>query len=170
MTHPTIDHDHDSLLEESWLAAPQQGSRSRIVLVALLAATVCFLGGAVAQKHYGTEATASSGATGAAGFPSNAPNGFPTGGFPGTDQQGAEATSGDTGNTQSVIGTVVKVANGTWVVEDLGGTRHRVAIAEDTTIIRERHLAANQVEAGDRVQISGTSAHNTLRATDVTLR
>ena len=173
MTNTSTD---DALLDEEWLAAPQKRSRARTTLIAVLAAAVCFLGGALAHKHYGAETTATAGPAGGGGFPGGAPNGFPAGAFPGTGQQGADqqGAAGSTPEasdaTDSVIGRVVAINDDGWVVEDLGGKKHTVALADGTKIVREQRLTKNQVKTGDLVQVTGTTSNNQLQADDVTLR
>lgn len=195
MTHPTLhdqhdrtthdprnDHIDDPLLDEEWLAAPAKRSRGRLILVALLAASVCFLGGAFTQKHYGASTTAAAG--GAAGLPDGFPGGgqgFPggAGGFPGggtSDNQGQDSQSGTSGSgdaasaTEAVIGNVVAIDGDTWTVEDLGGKRHQITVTDDTTITREQTLTGDQVAEGDTVNITGTSTGNKLAADQITLR
>lgn len=167
----TID---DSLLD--WLATPARRSRVRMVLATLLAASVCFLGGALVQKHFGAEA---SGASASSGFPNlagGAPSGFPGGdftggGLPGADQgTGAGSGSGAADATDSVIGTVVEIRDGEWVVEDLGGNRHTITVDQDTSVVREEKLTLDQVKNGDTVQITGITDKNELQADDITLR
>ena len=124
---------------------------------------LCFLGGALVQKHFGAEA---SGAGANSAFPNlagGAPSGFPGGGFagggpPGADQgTGAGTGSGAADATDSVIGTVVEIRDGEWVVEDLGGNRHTITVDEDTSVIREEKLTLDQVKNGDSVQVTGTT-------------
>jgi hypothetical protein len=163
----TID---DALLDEAWLAAPAQRSRGRMVLVGLLAASVCFLGGALVQQHFGTAATGTALPAGLPDFSGGLPSGFPAGGPASTDQQGEGAGSGASDATGSVIGIVVEIRDGEWVVEDLGGNRHTITFGEDTSIVREESLTTDQIKTGDRVAITGTTSNDQLQADDVTLR
>ena len=169
----TID---DGLLEEDWLAAPVRRSRVRLVLAGLLAASVCFLGGALVQKHFGAEASGTGATSGFPNFAGGGPSAFPGGGFTGGGPPGADqGTGGDTGSgaadsTDSVIGRVVEIRDGEWVVEDLGGNRHTITVDEATSVVREEKLTLDQVKNGDRVQVTGTTDKNKLQADDVTLR
>jgi hypothetical protein len=168
----TVDDEH--VLDEEWLAAPRRRSRLRFLLAATLAAALCFLGGALVQKHFGTVES-----TTVSGLPSGVPNGFPgtdDGEFPGGGQpsanSGAPATAPGTGDdgTGAVIGTVVEIDRNVWVVEDLGGERHEVRVGDQAHIVRETELTADQVAVGDRVDVTGTTLDNELVADDVTLR
>jgi hypothetical protein len=165
----------DPMLDEAWLAAPRQRSRLRIGLVTLLAASVCFMGGALVQKHFGPESSAAAGGfpTGAGGLPEGLPDGFPAagGGMPGANTGG---TTGGTSNTEddadAVVGTVVRIDGEVWTVEDLGGTQHEVRVTDDADLVRETSLTPDQVAVGDLVDISGTTDDGQLTAEDVTLR
>lgn len=164
--------DDDTMLDEEWLAAPRKRSRPRLVMVAGLIASVCFLGGALAQKHLGGEDAA---ASAPAGFPAGMPEGFggAAGGLPGGAPQGNGSSpiepESEAGSEQ-VIGTVVEKNADVWVIEDLGGKRHEVTVAKDTHVVRETRLTPSKVKAGDRVQISGAARGGRLRAADITLR
>lgn len=164
-------HDDDSMLDEEWLAAPRKRSRVRLVISAALIAAVCFLSGALAQKHLGAGDTASAPGALSGGFPGGD---LPAGGFPGAAQQGSGApstrTETQTDATDQVIGTVIKKNDNVWLIEDLGGKRHEVVVAQDTDVVRETELAQALVKAGDRVQITGVERNDRLRAADITLR
>lgn len=168
MTTSTVD---DTMLDEEWLAAPRKRSRLRLVMVAGLIASVCFLGGALAQKHLGADDAA---ASGAGGLPAGAPEGFPAGGFPSAAPQGTgtSPTEPDAGADaeDQVIGTVIEKNGDVWVVEDLGGKRHEVTVANDTEVVREAKSTPAKVKTGDRVQITGVTRGDGLRAADITLR
>lgn len=165
--------DDDTMLDEEWLAAPRKRSRLRLVMVAGLIVSVCFLGGALAQKHLGGDDAA---ASGPAGFPAGMPEGFggAAGGLPGAAPQGTGTSSAEpvseAGSDDQVIGTVIEKNGDVWVVEDLGGKRHEVTVAEDTQVVRESRLTPSKVKTGDRVQISGATRGGRLRAADITLR
>lgn len=174
----------DPVLDEEWLATPKRRSRTRLVLVGLLAASVCFLGGALAQRHFGSTSAATSGLGPSAGLPSGMPSGFPggSGGFPGAGQSGAAASeeatggsgaaggSGAGGGADAVIGAVVRIRGGTWIVEDLGGKRHVITVSSATEVVRERRLTTEQVKTGQTVNITGTPSGGRLAADHVTLR
>ena len=164
----------DPVLDEEWLAAPRRRSRLRLGLAVALGAAVCFLGGVLVQQQLGT--TTSSGAAGGlpAGLGGSAPEGFPGGSLPdaggavpSTDQGAGEADGDD---STAVIGTVVAVHGDTWVVEDLGGHRHRVRLADQTYVVRETDADPGDVHVGDDVDISGTHDGALLDAERVTLR
>ncbi|GAB3246126.1 hypothetical protein [Nocardioides dilutus] len=167
----------ESILEEEWLAAPRRRSRLRTVLAGLLAASVCFLGGTLVQKHFGTDSSAA--AAGPAGLPEGLPEGFPGaggqlpggGGVPTSADGPADATAeGAADDAGAVVGTVVGIDGEVWIVEDLGGERHEVLVTDDSDVVRETPLTRDQVAVGDRVDISGTRSDGQLTAEDVTLR
>jgi hypothetical protein len=182
-TSATSTATDDSILDEEWLAAPRQRSRLRLALVILLSASVCFLGGVQVQKHFGTETSGEGPRGGFAG------GGFPggSGGFPGTLPDGAQAggvgagggaggAGAEAGSTSTdadrdaVVGTVIAIDGDLWTVEDLGGTQHSIRVTEETSVLSETRLTPDQVEEGDRVDISGTTSDGELQADDVTLR
>ncbi len=66
--------------------------------------------------------------------------------------------------------SVASVKDGVWVVEDLGGERHEIVVSVDTKLTRETSFTAQDIKAGDRVQITGTKRDQQLQATDVTQR
>lgn len=166
----------DALIEDAWLAAPRQRSRLRVVLVGLLAGSVFFLGGVVTQKYLGDTGE---GGAGAASGPGGLPGGgqlpegfsFPQGGEPPERPLEPDAAAPGEGDaTDSVIGTVVAVRGNTWVVEDLGGERHRIRIDDDVQVTRETTLDPGRVNHGQLVDITGTTSDGRLRAEDVTVR
>ena len=163
----------DPMLDEEWLAAPVKRSRLRAVLVVILAAAVCFLGGAMVQQHFGTSAGAET-AAGRAGFAGGQlPAGLPEGGFPGLApgaSNGAADSPAAADDAEAVIGTVVEVRGEVWIVEDLGGKRHRITVGEDTDVVRETSIQPNAVKVGDPVDVSGTTSNGQLQANEVTLR
>jgi hypothetical protein len=163
--------DDEAVLADAWLATPPSRSRLRSVLLGLLAASLVFLGGVLTQKYLGTTP-----ATSATGEPGQLPGGaqlpdgvqLPEGGaFPGAATDAAPA---DGAGDDAVIGTVVAVRGDTWVVEDLGGQRHRVRVAAATDVVREAEVAVEDVVEGARVDISGATDRGLLRAEDVTVR
>jgi hypothetical protein len=163
----------DLSLEEEWLAAPRRRSRLRLGLAALLAASLCVLGGALVQKHLGAEPAASTAGrgglpTGGGGFP----EGFPGtgGGVPAGADGGTGDAAGDADDTDAVVGTVVSIDGDVWTVEDLGGKTHEVRVTDESDLVRETSLTPDQVAVGDLVDISGTTADGQLTAEDVTLR
>ncbi|WP_183097552.1 hypothetical protein [Nocardioides pelophilus] len=168
----------DPMLDDEWLAAPAARSRLRAVLVVLLAAAVCFLGGALVQKQLGTDAVGDT-AAGAGGFPGGQlPEGLPEGipenigqgGFPGDSEDSAGSTADGGDDRGSVIGEVVEVRGDLWIVEDLGGERHEIEVGDDTDVVRETRIEPAQVEVGDPVDITGTSSGGRIKADEVTLR
>lgn len=170
MTDTVIDNP---MLDEEWLAAPVKRSRLRVVLVVILAAAVCFLGGAMVQQHFG--ASSDAGATaGPGGFVGGQlPAGLPEGGFSGVApgaSNGAADSSAGADEAESVIGEVVEVRGEVWIVEDLGGKRHRITVGDDTDVIRETSIQLTAVQVGDPVDVSGTTSNGRLQANEVTLR
>lgn len=160
--------------DDEWLAAPTRRSRWRSVLVLALAASLVFLAGVEVQKRFGT---ASGGSSALAGAPAGFPSGMPSGGFPsgmaapggdaGADagaDTGADSGSdsgGDSGagaeTRTEVIGTVIAKHGDIWVVKDLGGTKHRITVTEDTRFVRQSSLSASDVAAGATVDITTIS-------------
>ena len=178
MTDTATDDDalHDSVLDEDWLATPPQRSRLRVVLAGLLASSLLFLGGVLTQKYVGADAESTTAAAGAPGGGFE-PGSLPVGGLPaGAEdfQPGGAGGSGDTGDqadsAQAVIGTVVEVRAGVWVVEDLGGERHKVRVTDQSDVVRETRISPDRVAVGDSVDISGSSTDGPLEADQVTLR
>ena len=170
MTETVLD---DPMLDEEWLAAPVKRSRLRTVLVVTLAAAVCVLGGATIQQHFGESATAGA-AAGPGGFPGGQlPAGLPEGGFPGglsgTSDGDSESAAG-ADETESVIGELVEVRGEIWIVQDLGGKRHRIQVGDDTDVVRETRIQLTEVSEGDLVDVSGAADNDRLQATEVTLR
>ncbi|HWJ82515.1 MAG TPA: hypothetical protein VNS55_09785 [Nocardioides sp.] len=170
MSNTVVD---DPMLDEEWLATPAERSRLRGLLAALLMAAVCFLGGALVQKHYG----ASQGASAPAGLeqsslPGSAggvPEGLPAG-FPSGIQSPDAGASDDAGASGAVIGTVVSTRGDVWVVKDLGGRRHRIHIDDQTEVVRETRIGTTDVRVGDSVDIDGTNQGGQLTAASVTVR
>lgn len=160
-------------IDEAWLAAPTKRSRLSITLAVLLAAAVCFLGGSLTQRHFGAEPATAAGSTGVGGLPAGIPEGLPAGGFPGSGDAAAEdesAAAVDEDTSESVIGTVVETRDGIWIVEDLGGERHEIAVSTDTKLTRETAITSDDITSGDRVQITGTTLDDQLQADQVTQR
>jgi hypothetical protein len=164
----------EAVLDEEWLAAPRSRSRLRLALTAVLAASVCFLAGALVQKHLGSDASAS-----AAQVPSGFPGGgtfagggtLPAGGqLPAAGTTDAPEQRGGNAGTDAVIGTVLGIDGNVWTVEDLGGRQHQVRVDDDPDVVRETKLTVDQVAVGDRVDISGTTTNGQLTAKDITLR
>lgn len=175
----TPDTDADSMvdvpvLDDEWLAAPRRRSRLRLGLAVALGAALCFLGGVLVQQQLGTTTTSTSAAGLPTGLGGSAPEGFPGGSLPdaGTVPGAADQGSGATGDDDAtaVIGTVVAVHGDTWVVKDLGGTRHRVRLADETDVVRETDADPGDVRVGDDVDVSGTDDGHLLDAEQVTLR
>lgn len=176
MTETVID---DPMLDDEWLAAPAKRSRVRAVLVVALAAAVCFLGGALVQKEFGTaSASEAAGPAGLAGgqLPEGLPEGMGPGGVPGGLPGGVPGGSEDPSGTSaddaggSVIGEVVEVRGDVWVVEDLGGERHEIKVGDDTDVVRETNVESGQVKVGDPVDVTGINSDGRLQADEVILR
>lgn len=170
MTDTVID---DPMLDEEWLAAPARRSRLRLALVVALAAALCFLGGALVQKHFGTDSaagtTAGPGGFGGGQLPEGLPEGFGQGGFPGAAPEDGGTAAADT-DTQSVIGKVAEVRGDVWIVEDLGGNSHRIKVSDDTDVVRETDIERDLVKVGDAVDVSGPDNDGQLQADEVILR
>lgn len=165
-------HVHDPMLDEAWLADPSKKPRLRVVLVACLAASLCFLGGALVQKQFGTAGGAVSMGPGGGAMPAGMPD-VMSGGMPGGMPGGAAAPSdsaGESDTSSAVIGKVISISGGTWTVENLGGKRQKVTISDSTTVVRESDVEADQVKVGDAVDISGKASGDQIDARKVTLR
>jgi uncharacterized protein YdeI (BOF family) len=162
MTDTAID---DPMLDEEWLAAPAKRSRLRLTLALVLAAALCFLGGALVQKGLGTD-TAAATATGPTGSNGGQlPEGL---GLPGASDDAGSASTDDA--DRSVIGEVVQIRGDLWIVQDLGGQRHTITVGDDTDVTRETTVEPTQVEVGDPVDITGTDSGGQLQANEVTVR
>ncbi len=163
----------DPMLDEEWLAAPVKRSRLRVALAVVLVVALCFLAGAMVQKHFGVGSAVES-ATGPGGFAGGQlPAGLPEGGFPGGApgaSEGAADNSAGADGAKSVIGKVVEVRGEVWIVEDLGGRRHRIKVGDDTDIVREARIDVSGVKVGDPVDVSGTTSNGRLQAIEVILR
>ncbi len=165
-----------SYVDEEWLPQPKRRSRLRRLLLVTLAAALVFWAGVEVQQRWGagrSTGTAAgqlpSGGTG--GFPGEMPSGFP-GQASGSGDQGDSTQQGtDGGSTTSdqVIGTVVAKHGSVWVVQDLGGTTHRIKVTDGTSVIQEKKVAGSAVKTGSTVDIT-VSADDSGTADTVTVR
>lgn len=165
----------DEFLDDEWLSAPRRRSRLRPALALALAAALFFLGGVLVQKHFGAEepAAASAFPTGAGDLPAGMPQGMegmPDGAVPqGTESEPDPESSNE--ESQSVIGKLIRRQGSTWIVEDLGGTRYRIAVADDAEVVRELQIDAEDIKPGDTVSVTGDKGQgNALTATEVIVR
>lgn len=166
MTHTDTEPVDADALDEAWLAAPRRRSRPRVAMVVALAVLLVFLGGVEVQKHWGASDAAAGG-----GRPTglSLPGGgsFPTGGLGGTQAQtGSNAATA----TPAVIGRVVGIHGHTWIVQDLGGTKHTVTLTDRTTLTRSLKEATGPVRTGSSVTVQGTTHGGTVAATAITVR
>lgn len=174
----------DDTWDDAWLEPPAPRSKLRTALVLALAASLCFLGGALVQRQFGS----ASGGAGqmAGGFPGgDASGGFPGGGqmpsemptdgaqtpggngqsASGQDQSGEDSSTAD--DTQQVIGTLTKKSGDTWIVTDLGGTKHTITLSDSTKVQQQKSVSTDDVAQGATVDIT-TDADGA--ATSITLR
>jgi hypothetical protein len=189
-TIPWTDEPNDSTavlpaVEDDEFVVPPRRRMSRltIALLAGLALTVTFTGGALAQKDLGSSTNAAAGGVarraGGAGafpgggtFPGGAAGGITgTGTGAGTTAGAAPATGGSTAATTAVIGTVVSVSGTTLTVKNLGGKTVIVHLGTDATITKSTTLTASALIAGTTVSVDGTTGSDgSITATAVTTR
>ena len=169
-----LDPEPADLLDEEWLAGSPRRSRWRIVLLAALGVAVVFLGGVEVQKHFGTSAAAPSAAAPGGFTPGGGlPEGFPdlAGGTPaGLPSSGAGDPQTSQEKAPSVIGTVTEVDGDTWVVTDLGGTKHTVTVTDDTTVLEEKSVSDARIAKGTTVTVTGSGDTDDLTASSITVR
>ena len=67
-------------------------------------------------------------------------------------------------------GEIVQIRGDVWIVEDLGGRRHKITVGDETDLTRETSIKPAQVKVGDPVDITGTNSDGQLQANEVTLR
>jgi hypothetical protein len=166
---PTPDTTTDPFLDEQWLATTGPRSRWRIGLLAALAVTLVFLGGAQVQKHFGAAST--TGAPSGQGFPTGQgiPSGFPQLG--GGSTQPSSAPSGTGQQSASLIGTVTRAHGDTLEVKDFGGKTHTIRIGARTSITRLAKLSAGDITRGSTVVVERGPGSSTNRAvTSITVR
>jgi hypothetical protein len=162
------------VLEPDWLAAPSRRSRSRAVLLVLLAVLLIFLGGVEVQKRWGAAGSAST-STGLGGLPTG--GSFPSGGLGDITAGSGAPTQSDDGSdspsaatTPSVIGTLTRIHSHTWTVKDLGGKSHTVKVSGKTTLTRPITDVSAPIHTGSSVTVTGTTHGRTVVATAVTVR
>jgi hypothetical protein len=163
---------------------PLRPTKLSIALVGLVVVGIGFLGGAFAQKHYGTTSASSAsargnfnrgGAGGAEGFGAGgfgSGEGLGAGGFGNAGT--ASDTSGSTGqsSTQSptipaVVGTISSVKGSTVVVKNLGGKRVTVTVTKQTTLTAK--YGSSALKVGTSVAVVGsTTSSGTVTATTIT--
>lgn len=166
----TVPPGNDPLLDEEWLAAATRKPRLRIVLVACLVASLCFLGGALVQKQFGSGGGAVPMGPAGGAMPTGMPSGMPGGMAGGTSGGAAASSDGDSDSSSAVIGKVISISGDTWTVENLGGKRQKVKVSGSTNVVRESDMEADDVKVGDAVDISGNASGDQIDAQKVTLR
>jgi hypothetical protein len=166
-------------------------SRTTMLLIAGILASLAFIGGVVVQKHYG-ETTSGGTAGAAAGFGARtggygAAGGFPGGGqgFPGAAGgapagTGADAAGGTGGGTAGgatttatpvVVGKVTKLSGSRLTVKNLGGKSVKVKVPEGATITLVAGKSLTALKVGATVSVAGKSgADGTVTATAITVR
>lgn len=180
---PHAEHVDDlDELDEEWLQATAKKSRSRTILIALLAASLVFLGGVLVQRNFGsTESSSTTPDLGAlsGGFPGGGemPEGFPNlsqlgggQGMPGASgaaqPDGSDSAADD---TTAVIGKITSIKGDVWTVEDLGGKKHRVTINDDTTLTTSLHNP-KEPAIDTTVTVEGTESEGDLAADSIQIR
>ncbi|MFT3874656.1 MAG: hypothetical protein QM714_18740 [Nocardioides sp.] len=177
----------DDSWDQEWLAQPKRRSRSRRLLLVALAASLVFWAGVEVEQRWGSSGGVGSAADqqpggGAGGLPGEMPSGSPGQGGASDDQSGEGAPSGnqsgqaapqggseDSAGSTQVIGTVVAKHGSVWVVKDLGGTKHRIKVTDDTSVVEEKKVDSSAVKTGSTVDIT-VNADDSATADSVTVR
>jgi Domain of unknown function (DUF5666) len=189
---PELDDD-----DEAWLT-PDTRRRIKIaiptfLLGALAVIAGAFWGGAVVQKHFGTNTAATAagafagrgGAGGAEGFAGFGGRGATGGtgaegaagasgssgasGFAGTSGFGGEGASGFTRTTPTAEGTISAISGDDLTVKPASGADVKVVMNSSTTVTRSGKGSAGALKVGDTVRVVGTKASSgTVTATSIT--
>jgi hypothetical protein len=155
-------------------------SRTTAALIVAILATLTFIGGAVAQKQFGTAAEAApSGAAGGfparpggntAGFGSFGGGGTP-GGSAGGGAGGGTASGATTAATPVAVGTVTKLSAGSLTIKNLGGKSVKITVPEGATITLVAGKGLTTLKTGATVSVAGkVAADGSVTATSVTVR
>jgi Domain of unknown function (DUF5666) len=162
---PQADH-----LAEELAARPVRAKlpRATLVLGGAILVAAGFIGGTLAQKHYGT----SSGGTAAraASFASAFTRGTGAGaGRTGTGGFGAGGGFGGTAGGSSISGTVTVVSGDTLYVTAANGTVYTVKTSGTTTVSISSSGTLSQLKPGQTVTIAGSADSNgDVTATSIT--
>jgi hypothetical protein len=155
---PTMTETDDDLDQLDELEPLQPRARRRLLtplplaLLGVLVLAAGFIGGVLAQKHWGG---------------SNSTGGFPgAGAFAAAARQAGQAP--DTGATsQGTSGEVSSKKGDVIYVTTSDGTTVKVKLG-DATVTRTAEVGANQIHPGDNVVVQGsTQASGTVKATSV---
>jgi hypothetical protein len=124
------------------------------------------------QKQFGAAETEAAASPFAQGIPQDPGGSLPEGlSLPSDGSQERTDAPDDQADAQSVIGTLVRRSDSTWVVEDLGGTRHRIEVSDTVRVTRESQVSAEDVATGTTVNVTGDATESdTLNATEITVR
>lgn len=157
----------DNLAEELAARPPRARlPRLTLVLAAGVLIAVGFVGGALAQKHYGgSGSTAAAGAAAFAGARGTGA-GAGRGGFAG----GAGGTGGAAGTgASSITGSITVVSGDTLYITASNGTVYTVKTSGTTSIAISSSGSLGQLKPGQTVTISGTQGSGgTVDATTIT--
>jgi hypothetical protein len=173
------DEDLDLLADSN-----RRPGRLTVFLLAGILVAGAFVGGAVAQKHFGAPAAAAaSGRQGAAGFGrqfggtgtfgggSGGSGGFGGFGGAGGSAAGGSAAGGAAADTPAVVGQVVKVSGTTVTVRNFAGKTVTVKVPAGTAVSLSSALSLSGLKAGTSVSVVGTkAADGSITASAVTAR
>jgi hypothetical protein len=156
---PTMTETDDDLGELDELEPLQPRARRRLLsplplaLIGVLVLAAGFIGGVLAQKHWGG---------------SSSPGGFPgTGAFAAAARQAGQGPSAGT-TAEGTSGEVSSKKGDVIYVTTTDGTTVKVKVG-DATVTRTAEVGANQIHPGDTVVVQGSTQDNgTVKATSVT--
>lgn len=168
------------LLDQGW-TPPRRVNRFTVLLAAGLVAALGFAGGVLVQKNHdsGQAGTPGAGTSGRAlaangfagaggGFAGGFGGAFPGGGTTGGTGSGTGSGAGTGSGTPVVVGTVVSVGRGSFVVKNFAGTQVTVRVPAGASITT-RGLTG--LRTGVSVSVVGTKAGDgSVTATSVTSR
>jgi hypothetical protein len=159
----------DNLAEE--LAARPQRARLPKITLALAAGfliAVGFIGGVLAQKHYGGASTAGGRASALAStFAGARGTGAGRGGFGGGTAGGGTGAGGFGGS--SITGSITVVSGDTLYITSTTGTVYTVKTSGSTSVELSSSGSLSQLKPGQTVTISGTAGSGgTVNATTIT--
>jgi hypothetical protein len=161
------DHDLDDTYETEPLALPSRRRlpRATLALAVAVVGAGMFIGGAEAQKHWGSSSTSSSSGSNAAAsiFGARAGRGQ-TGTTRGTGQSGAGAQGGFGGG--ATIGTVSVIKGSTLYVTDASGNTVKVTTSAASSVSKTVSANVKAIHPGDTVVVRGTTGKDGSVAAD----
>jgi hypothetical protein len=162
--------EHDDLAAELARAAPRRWwNRGTLVLAAAALLLAGFLGGAAAQKQWGTTANASRNPVGGfAGGNRGTGGGYP--GFGGFGGSGSRTGAAPAGSAPAPTTGTVKLVDGTTLyLQTASGAVVIVRTSGRTTVQTASRSALKDLKAGQTVTVQGPAgADGTVTATSVT--